>query len=109
MQMLSSARRTGSEPASAVECATTERMPISRQVRRTRSAISPRLAIRILPNMRSAPPAGRQETGLDVLDADSDTPLESLGHGLPLTEVTEKGADAAHPPAVHQVLHHYMR
>ena len=47
MQMLSSASRTGSDPASAVEWATTDRMPISRHVRRIRSAISPRLAIRI--------------------------------------------------------------
>jgi len=48
VQMVSSASRTGSEPESAVEWAITARMPISRHVRRTRSAISPRLAIRIL-------------------------------------------------------------
>src|SRR5438552_18120898 len=42
----------GSECASAFECASTERMPSSRQVRMIRSAISPRLAIRILWNTR---------------------------------------------------------
>src|SRR5215831_16249418 len=52
MQIDSSANRTGSDCASAVECAMTVRMPISRQVRMTRSAISPRLAIRILWNTR---------------------------------------------------------
>src|SRR5215470_18595828 len=50
MQIDSSANRTGSDCASAVECAMTVRMPISRQVRMTRSAISPRLAMRILWN-----------------------------------------------------------
>src|SRR5215470_17508229 len=50
MQIDSSASRTGSDCASAVECAITVRMPISRQVRMTRSAISPRLAMRILWN-----------------------------------------------------------
>src|SRR6266568_581536 len=48
MQIDSSASRTGSEPASAWEWATTVRIPISRQVRSTRRAISPRLAMRIL-------------------------------------------------------------
>src|SRR5215468_10752092 len=56
MQIDSSASRTGSEPASAWEWATTVRMPISRQVRRTRRAISPRLAMRILWNMGVRPP-----------------------------------------------------
>src|SRR6266581_1540523 len=51
MQIDSSASRTGSEPASAWEWATTVRIPISRQVRSTRRAISPRLAMRILWNM----------------------------------------------------------
>src|SRR5204863_20631 len=52
MQIVSSARRTGNDCASAVECAITVRMPISRHVRMMRSAISPRLAIRILWNTR---------------------------------------------------------
>src|SRR6266436_3002681 len=55
MQIDSSAMRTGREPASACEWATTVRMPISRQVRRTRSAISPRLAMRILWNIVRPP------------------------------------------------------
>src|SRR5574342_842015 len=62
MQMDSSASRTGSDPASACEWATTVRIPISRQVLRMRNAISPRLAIRILWNMGA--PGGRLATGL---------------------------------------------
>src|SRR5205823_477309 len=49
-----SARRTGNGCASAVECASTVRMPISRHVRMMRSAIAPRLAIRILWDARLA-------------------------------------------------------
>src|SRR4051794_6276038 len=53
MQTLSSARRTCMASASAVECTATVAMPSSLQARRIRSAISPRLAIRILSNMSS--------------------------------------------------------
>src|ERR1700754_594099 len=52
MQTLSSARRTFMASASAVECTATVRMPISRQARWMRSAISPRLAIRTFSNIR---------------------------------------------------------
>src|SRR4051794_25914051 len=52
MQTLSSARRTCMALASAVECTATVAMPSSLQARRILSAISPRLAIRILSNMR---------------------------------------------------------
>src|SRR5579859_7528380 len=45
MQTLSSARRTCMADASAVEWTATVWIPISRQARSTRSAISPRLAI----------------------------------------------------------------
>ena len=51
MQTLSSASRTCMASASAVECTATEGMPSSLQARRTRSAISPRLAMRILSNI----------------------------------------------------------
>src|SRR6476646_7596681 len=51
MQTLSSASRTHMAPVSASECTATVAMPISLQARWTRSAISPRLAIRILSNM----------------------------------------------------------
>src|SRR4030081_1878490 len=54
MQTLSSARRTCMASASAVECTATVAMPSSLHARSTRSAISPRLAIRILSNMRAA-------------------------------------------------------
>src|SRR3954451_8807379 len=51
MQTLSSARRTCMASASAVECTATVAMPNSLQARKMRSAISPRLAIRILSNI----------------------------------------------------------
>src|SRR4051794_27929392 len=51
MHTLSSARRTCIASASAVECTATVAMPSSLQARSMRSAISPRLAIRILSNM----------------------------------------------------------
>src|SRR6266436_4521080 len=53
MQTLSSASRTCMASASAVECTATVEMPSSLHARRTRNAISPRLAIRILSNMLS--------------------------------------------------------
>src|SRR6516165_4279270 len=63
MQTLSSARRTCMASASAVECTATVATPSSLQARSTRSAISPRLAIRIFSNMRLdldlSPQAGR--------------------------------------------------
>src|SRR3954454_8686613 len=51
MHTLSSASRTCMASASAVECTATVAMPSSLQARSTRSAISPRLAIRILSNI----------------------------------------------------------
>src|SRR6516162_5874077 len=54
MQTLSSARRTCMASASAVEWTATVRIPISRQARWMRSAISPRFAIRTFSNMGSA-------------------------------------------------------
>src|SRR3984957_19123956 len=59
MHTLSSARRTCMASASAVECTATVGMPSSLQARRMRSAISPRLAIRIFSNMARAPRAAR--------------------------------------------------
>jgi hypothetical protein len=54
------ASRTCMASASAVECTATVAMPSSLQARSTRSAISPRLAIRILSNMLEPPAcAGR--------------------------------------------------
>ena len=52
IQTLSSASRTCIASASAVECTATVPIPISRQARWMRSAISPRLAIRIFWNNR---------------------------------------------------------
>src|SRR5262245_57558771 len=53
MHTLSSASRTCMASASAVECTATVAMPSSLQARNTRSAISPRLAIKIFSNMAS--------------------------------------------------------
>src|SRR5262245_44475658 len=74
MQIDSSASFTGSEWASAVEWAMTERMPISRHVLKMRSAISPRLAIRTLWNTdpfgfgrgRHAPPRSLRDLVQDA-------------------------------------------
>src|ERR1700687_5582627 len=52
MHTLSSARRTCMASASAVECSATVAMPSSLQARSTLRAISPRLAMRILSNIR---------------------------------------------------------
>src|SRR5947208_16522411 len=55
MQTDSSARRTCMASLSAVECTATVWMPISRQARWMRSAISPRFAIRTLSNICVGP------------------------------------------------------
>src|ERR1700758_517713 len=66
MQTLSSAKRTCIASSSAVECTATVAMPSSLQARSTRSAISPRLAMRILSNIRVRPGfAGRARKSLD--------------------------------------------
>src|SRR5208282_5985645 len=64
MHTLSSARRTCIASESAVEWTATVGMPSSRQARWMRSAISPRLAIRIFWNNRSF----QDHQGLAVLD-----------------------------------------
>src|SRR3569832_3034713 len=71
MHTLASAIRTCIAVESAVECTATVEMPISRQARMMRSAISPRLAMRTLSNI-SVDDAERL-TELDrarVVDAD---------------------------------------
>src|SRR5215467_11683488 len=55
MQTDSSASRTCMASLSAVECTATVWMPISRQARWIRRAISPRLAIRTLSNIAAGP------------------------------------------------------
>src|SRR5687768_4396938 len=51
-----SASRVCSAPASASLCTATERMPISRSVRITRTAISPRFATRTVSNIYATAP-----------------------------------------------------
>src|SRR5882672_12118782 len=78
MQTDSSASRTGRESASAVEWAITVRIPISRHARMIRSAISPRLAMRILWNIsRGSAQRVHQEEWLAELDG-----LAVLDHDL---------------------------
>ena len=55
MQTLSSASRTCMASLSAVECTATVAMPSSLQARRTRRAISPRLAMRIFEIIATVP------------------------------------------------------
>src|SRR5262245_27840951 len=65
MQTFSSAKRTCSESVSAVECTATVLIPISRQARITRSAISPRFAMRTFLNTDLL---GQPEEVLTVFD-----------------------------------------
>src|ERR1700722_3127743 len=60
MQTLSSASRTFIALASAVECTATVLIPMSRQARWMRNAISPRLAIRTFSNMPGKRGAARR-------------------------------------------------
>src|SRR5262245_17012781 len=73
MQMSSSANRTCSACSSALEYTATVLMPSSRHATRIRSAISPRLAMRIFLNMV-------------LLRADCEQALVEL-HGLPVLDV----------------------
>src|SRR6266567_397101 len=89
MHTLSSASRTCMASASAVECTATVWMPSSLQARSTRSAISPRLAIRILSNIGASFDDHQRLAELDrlaVLDqnlGDRSAPRgRNLVHGL---------------------------
>src|SRR5258706_1473803 len=89
MQTDSSASFTYFASVSASECTTTVRIPISRQARWMRSAISPRFAIRIFSNMEG-PAAGLSENEqrltvldrLSVLDQDRLDRTRSVGVDL---------------------------
>ena len=63
MHTLSSASRTYFASASATECTATVFTPISRQARWMRSAISPRVAMRTVPNMWPVPDYSRMTSG----------------------------------------------
>src|ERR1700692_870763 len=75
MQMASSAKRTCRRWRSASEYTATVLMPRSLQAQMTRTAISPRLAIRIFSNMSART---NREQGLAVLH--SAAVLHQLGH-----------------------------
>src|ERR1700730_117538 len=108
MQTDSSASRNGREAASAVEWAMTVRIPISRQARMMRSAISPRLAMRILWNISPGSAQGlHQEQRLPELDR-----LAVLHHhlddassdlGLDLVHQLHRLDDAEHLPLLDHV------
>src|SRR5512145_2611745 len=68
MQTSSSANRTCSEFSSASEYTATVLIPSSRQAQITRSAISPRLAIRIFLNIASDPARFDGEQPFAILD-----------------------------------------
>src|SRR6185437_14353616 len=71
MHTLSSAMRTCIAVESAVECTATVEMPISRQARMMRSAISPRLAMRTFSNISIDDAESLTELdGARVVDAD---------------------------------------
>src|SRR5947209_18367627 len=113
MQTLSSARRTCMASASAVEWTATVAMPSSLQARRTRSAISPRLAIRTLSNI--LPPVSLDHDELlavfdrlAVLDEDRRDGAATVRHdvveGLHRLDEQEPVADPDERPDFHKRL-----
>src|SRR5271156_4050523 len=100
MQTLSSARRTCMASASAVECTATVGMPSSLQARRMRSAISPRLAIRILSNM--ALPTQRVASSDSLDDHQRFAEFDRLG-------VLEQDLDARARPGGGNLVHRLHR
>src|SRR3954463_2111901 len=102
MQSDSSANRTWSEWTSAVEWTATVLIPSSRAARMIRSAISPRLAMRILEDIRRARPScGLEgEGGLAVLDGAAvlDQRLDQAARalGLDLVHQLHRLDDAQH-------------
>src|SRR5450432_383367 len=98
MHTLSSAKRTCMASASAVECTATVGMPSSWQARSTRSAISPRLAMRILSNIVRGWP--RLSLDDDERLADHDLAAEvderrGAGRGAPIGGADHRRVDGA--------------
>src|SRR5688572_28460273 len=98
----SSASLTYFASVSASEWTTTVRMPISRQARWMRSAISPRLAIRILPNI-----SAEDEKRLAVLHRlavlDEDRLHHAGGVGLDLVHELHRLDDADRVALLHRL------
>src|SRR6185295_4337092 len=116
MQTDSSAKRTCSALASTVECTATVAMPSSRHARMTRSAISPRLAIRIFLNTAGFPsgPSSSSRRAdaeerlaelhrLAVLRQDLDDPPRLVG--LDLVHQLHRLDDAEHLALLHHRPH----
>src|SRR6185436_14721335 len=98
----SSASLTYFASVSASECTTTVRMPISRQARWMRSAISPRLAMRIFSNTLA-----EDEEGLAVLDRlpvlDQDRLDDAGGVGVDLVHQLHRLDDADDVALLHRM------
>src|SRR5262249_36384366 len=109
-----SANLTWSASASAVEYTATDARPISRHARITRSAISPRLAIRTFLNIDDSGPASRGDLEqrlavLDrrtVLDQDSDDRAGDIG--LDLVHQLHRLDDAQHLALVDLVVQRHV-
>src|SRR5262245_50474232 len=69
-----------------------------------RSAISPRLAMRILPNT-SAPAGGGRDPRFHVLGADAEDLADRLVDAFTFPEVPQELGDLRHAALVHQILH----
>src|SRR3954471_14824392 len=115
MQSDSSANRTWSEWTSAVEWTATVLIPSSRAARMTRSAISPRLAMRIFENI-NPPPAScglEAEQRFSVLDRapvlDEDLYEASRFLRLDLVHQLHRLDDAEDLPLLHQRAHLHER
>src|SRR5687768_11452921 len=98
----SSASLTYFASVSASEWTTTVRMPISRQARWMRSAISPRLAIRILPNI-SAQDEKRLAVFHRLAVLDQDGFHHACGVGLDLVHQLHRFDDADGVALLHRV------
>src|SRR5689334_4238468 len=100
----SSASFTYFASASASECTTTVLMPSSRHARWMRSAISPRLAMRIFSNMETS---GEHEQRLPVLHRlavlDEDLLDHAVAVGLDLVEELHRFDDADGLAGLHRL------
>src|SRR3954471_7365996 len=107
MQTFSSAKRTCSESVSAVECTATVLMPISRHARITRSAISPRFAMRTFLNTSGLLAYAEEVLAvLDVLAVLNEDLLDlSFGLRFDLVHQLHRLDDADDLPLAHRLTH----
>src|SRR5262245_36308094 len=107
MQTFSSAKRTCSESVSAVECTATVLIPISRHARITRSAISPRFAMRTFLHTGSVYLFRQSEEVLAVFHVGAvlheDLLDLAFGFGLDLVHQLHRLDDADHLALAHRL------